>query len=149
MTATYNEAATLNPLPFVSINNTYLTINPTLLTTLGPYSITIKLFDGYDSTEYPITFTVVAPIVIPPTPSIASSGIVVTNLGPPVFTFEPPPITLDIGQSFTHTLPPITDPNGDQFTVDVYLGEALLFTEYSPINGKLTFNPTVENVGKS
>lgn len=136
------------------IDNTNLYLSPTLSTAVGPYAIKIKLDDGHDFTEYPITFTVVASVVVPPpippsTLSTASSGIVVTNSGPPVYSFEPPPITLDMGQSLNYTLPPITDPDGDQFTIDVYLGVALLFTEYSPFNRHFTFNPTEDKVWKS
>ena len=47
--------------------------------------------------------------------------------------------TIDVGSTKTYSLPSITDPDGDAYTISVSMGSATSFTTYS--NGKLTFAP--------
>jgi hypothetical protein len=59
------------------------------------------------------------------------------NSGPPEFTSEIK--QLEISQTTDYSFPLISDPDNDDYTVDVNLGEAFIFAKCSAL--KLKFNP--------
>jgi|LauGreDrversion4_2_1035121.scaffolds.fasta_scaffold580081_1 hypothetical protein len=59
--------------------------------------------------------------------SIASS---LSNSGPPKFKETLPSILAPLNNKTYYNLPEISDPDGDAWTVDVSLGEAITFASF-------------------
>lgn len=66
-----------------------------------------------------------------------------SNSGPPIFSTDPKAIAQYSGTTLIYTLPDISDPDQDQWRIDVDLGSAV-FVTFS--NKSLNITPSASNV---
>lgn len=76
----------------------------------------------------------------PPSPLVIQITKSLGNLGPPSFLSPFPQLSLEVGATLTYTLPRVTDPDGDTYSVTFNLREASVFTHAS--SKSISFQPT-------
>ncbi|TNV86560.1 hypothetical protein FGO68_gene5593 [Halteria grandinella] len=127
-------AGTLYPdfVDFTNSSHTIIRVFATSALAPGVYNIQVKICDGIVCPAYDLQV-----IVLVPPPEFA-----IQNLGPPAFTEDLEPVQLQIGKSFSYTLPPISDPDEDKFYVTAQLKDSASFVVFNNASLKFTFNPT-------
>lgn len=68
------------------------------------------------------------------------------NTGPPVFVSTLEDQVVNATATLNYTLPEIEDPDSDDFTLDVNLQTATLFTTYNATTRRLLFAPKMQHV---
>ncbi|TNV87130.1 hypothetical protein FGO68_gene17672 [Halteria grandinella] len=115
---------------------------------IGTFPVQGLLSDGALTTPFSFDIVVVNPYQNSPIPSFEGQIQSLSNLGPPLFNEElPAQIEILTPAKYILTLPSISDPDDDLFSVNVDLGQSSTFSSLQ--SDKIAFQPTSLNVRPS